>query len=125
MANKSKGRTLIPSEGSMFADVALRLKLVGRLMLDSRVSPLLKLLPIGSLVYLLAPDLLPGPIDDAAIIWGGLYFFIELAPAHVVEEHVKELTSTVQGDWEVVDEEPTDQAQPHEDGNTTDVSSNE
>jgi len=107
MANKGKGRTLIPSEGSMFADLALRLKLIGRLMMDPRVSPLLKLLPVGSLVYLLVPDLLPGPIDDAAVIWGGLYMFIELAPAHVVEEHVKELTSTVQGDWEVVDEEPT------------------
>ena len=91
----------------MFADIALRLKLVGRLLLDRRVPGLLKLLPIGSFIYLLAPDLLPfNPIDDAAVIWGGLYFFIELAPTHVVEEHVKALSTTVPGEWEVVDGEP-------------------
>ncbi len=110
MAEQPKRRAVIPSEGSMFGDIALRLKLVGRLMLDRRVPGLLKLLPIGSFIYLLAPDLLPfNPIDDAAVIWGGLYFFVELAPPHVVEEHVKALTATVSGQWEVMDEEPASQ----------------
>ena len=107
MADQPKHRAVIPSEGSTFGDVALRLKLVGRLMLDRRVPGLLKLLPIGSLVYLLAPDLLPfNPVDDVAVIWGALYFFIELAPSHVVEEHVKALSTTVPGEWEVVDDGP-------------------
>lgn len=111
MADKNKARAIIPSEGGMFADIALRLKLIGRLMLDRRVHPALKLLPIGSLIYLLVPDLLPGPIDDAAIIWGALYFFIELAPPEVVQEHVKQLTSVVPGEWEVVTEDKPAEAE--------------
>ena len=105
MPNPSGG-AIIPSGNGMLQDIALRLKLVGRLMFDSRVSPLLKLLPLASAVYLLFPDLVPGPIDDAAIIWGALYFFIEWAPAEVVEEHVRSMLPPGQ--------RPTDEPAPGE-----------
>lgn len=85
---------LIHNPGSgVFHELALRIKLILRLMADRRVSPLLKLLPLGSLAYLLAPDLVPGPLDDVAMIWLLAYLFVELCPPDVVAEHMRALTS--------------------------------
>ncbi len=92
-------RSIVPRPGGIFDQLGLRLKLILRLMRDRRVNPLLKLLPIGSLLYLLIPDLAPGPLDDAAIIWLGAYLFVELCPAEVVAEHQQELESVVEGEW--------------------------
>lgn len=66
-----------------------RVKLIARLMVDPRVSPLIKLLPVGSLVYLLVPtDFLPLlPFDDAAVIWLGTSLFVEMCPPEIVQEH--------------------------------------
>jgi len=51
-------RSLVPkSGGGFFQEIGMNLKLIVRLIRDRRVSPLLKLLPIGSLVYLVVPDL--------------------------------------------------------------------
>jgi len=96
---EQKERKIIPSEGGIFSDLAVRLKLIVRLLADRRISPLLKLLPIGSLVYLISPDLGPGPIDDVAVIWLGAYLFVELCPPDVVEEHMRALTQTLPGTW--------------------------
>jgi hypothetical protein len=92
-------RTIVPSKGGVFQDLAVRLKLILRLMADPRINPLLKLLPIGSLVYLVVPDLVIGPVDDAAILWLGTYLFVELCPPEIVQEHMKALTSTVASGW--------------------------
>jgi len=69
------------------------LRLIVRLLKDDRVSTLLKLLPIGALIYLVVPvDLAPiNPIDDGLVVWLGGYLFIELCPDDVVEEHRKAL----------------------------------
>lgn len=96
---EQKERKIIPSQGGIFSDLAIRLKLIVRLLADRRVSPLLKLLPIGSLVYLVFPDLGPGPVDDVAVIWLGAYLFVELCPPEVVEEHMRALTQTLPGTW--------------------------
>jgi hypothetical protein len=94
-----------PSGGSnFFQDIVLRVKLILRLMGDRRVNPLLKLLPLGSIAYIFLPDLLPGPIDDAAMVWFLAYLFVELAPQEVVQEHLRELTSVVDGEWREIDE---------------------
>ena len=89
-----------------------------RLMIDSRVSGLLKLLPLGSLIYLISPiDFVPGGLmnvigaaDDVAVVWFGFTLFVELCPPHIVEEHLAELTgrviSTPEGD--IVDGEVTE-----------------
>jgi hypothetical protein len=90
---KRPSRSIIPSQGGLWSDFALRLKLIGRLMLDRRVSFLIKLLPLGSLVYFIAPDLFPGPIDDALLTWIGASLFLELCPSNIVAEHVEDLTS--------------------------------
>jgi hypothetical protein len=103
-------RKITPSAGGgVFQGLALRVKLILRLLGDPRVNPLLKVLPIGSLIYLVIPDLAPGPLDDAAIIWLGTYLFVELCPQHVVEEHMQALTSVVPGEWsDPLDEEIVD-----------------
>ena len=52
----------------------------------------LKLLPIGSLIYLFSPlDAAIPFIDDAVIVGLGTYAFIELCPPEVVEEHQAKL----------------------------------
>ena len=66
-----------------------QIKLIMRLMGDSRVNPVLKVLPLGALAYLVWPgDLMPIiPIDDAIVIGVGFYTFVELCPDDVVAEH--------------------------------------
>ncbi|OGO28106.1 MAG: hypothetical protein A2136_06590 [Chloroflexi bacterium RBG_16_54_11] len=94
MPDKSNRKIILSQGGSFFQDLTLRLKLILRLMGDNRVNPLLKVLPIGSLVYFLVPDIAPGPIDDAAIIWLATYLFVELCPPGVVQEHLEALRAT-------------------------------
>lgn len=99
MANNDK-RAISPRNAGFFSDISTRFKLIFRLMGDKRVSPLIKLLPIGSLVYLVVPDLVLGPLDDAVVIWLGTYVFVELCPPDVVKEHMDELTGIVTGGWQ-------------------------
>ncbi|MGE5224564.1 MAG: YkvA family protein [Omnitrophica WOR_2 bacterium] len=75
------------------SDVMLRVKLIARLMLDRRVNPLLKLIPIGALIYLINPIDIPGPVDDAAVLGLGSYLFVLLCPADVVQEHMAYLNA--------------------------------
>jgi len=93
--SEKPNRNIIPSPGgSVFQGLTMRLKLIMRLIGDGRVNPLLKVLPVGSLVYFLVPDIAPGPIDDAAIIWLATYLFVELCPPDVVQEHLEALNAT-------------------------------
>ena len=96
MTDKSNRRITISQGGGFFKDISLRLKLILRLMGDSRVNSALKLMPIGSLVYLVLPtDILPiNPIDDAVIVWLATYLFVELCPPDVVQEHLEALNAT-------------------------------
>lgn len=75
-----------PDTGPL-AELGVQARLVWRLLGDARVNPLLKLLPLGSLVYLVFPFDVLGPIDDALVLWLGGTLFIELAPPEVVDEH--------------------------------------
>jgi hypothetical protein len=94
-----KDKQITPKDGGFFHDIANQIKLILRLIKDPRVNPLLKLLPIGSLLYLIFPDLAPGPIDDALIIGIGTYMFVELCPPEVVQEHKDALQQVVAGRW--------------------------
>lgn len=101
---------IIPSGDGLLSTVVLRLRLILRLMGDRRVSPLVKLIPVATIAYILFPDLVPGPVDDAAAVWLGAYLFIELCPPDVVGEHLDELTSVVEGKFrEVSDDESPDE----------------
>jgi hypothetical protein len=94
MSEKSNRKITVSQDGGFIQDLTLRIKLILRLMGDSRVSPFLKLMPIGSLVYLVVPDIAIGPIDDAAVIWLATYLFVELCPPAVVQEHLEALKAT-------------------------------
>jgi uncharacterized membrane protein YkvA (DUF1232 family) len=114
MANKKSNKLTVRSDGGMFRNLVMRLKLIVRLMGDGRVNPFLKLLPIASLVYLIFPfdliSVIPGvsALDDLAIVSLGGYMFIEFCPPDVVQEHMQHLTSnmdTVEELDDVVDAE--------------------
>lgn len=94
-----KSRAISQYRAGVFQDLLTRIKLILRLIADRRVSFWLKLIPIGSMFYLLFPDLAPGPIDDVAVLWVGLYVFVELCPADVVEEHMMNLTGRIPPEW--------------------------
>ncbi|NOY99982.1 MAG: DUF1232 domain-containing protein [Chloroflexi bacterium] len=103
MPNKKPSKITIPPDGGGIRGLVMRIKLVSRLMSDPRVNPLLKLLPLASLAYLIWPiDLAPGialpvigALDDAAVLWLGVYLFLEFCPPDIVQEHVRRLTSNV------------------------------
>ena len=94
-------------DSGFFQDLILRVKLILRLMGDKRINTLLKLLPIGALIYLVSPiDLLPGAVipfigalDDAAVIWLGATLFVSLCPEEVVQEHMNAMQKVVTGTW--------------------------
>jgi len=88
MTEENKSRSIVPkkTDPGFIKNLIRQLQLILRLMGDKRVSFLLKLLPIGSVVYMIAPDLFP-VVDDALVLGLGSYIFIELCPPDVVEEH--------------------------------------
>jgi hypothetical protein len=94
MAEKTNRKIMLTQNHGFFQDITFRIKLILKLMADGRVNPLLKLLPVGSLVYLVMPDIAPGPIDDAAVIWLATYLFVELCPPAIVQEHLEALKAT-------------------------------
>ena len=115
MADKKTRRIVVPASRGMTRDFVDRLKLILRLMGDSRVSPWVKLIPIGAIGYLISPiDLIMGipgvaALDDAAILWIGSNLFIELCPPAVVQEHMQELGSNLDdGSGDIVDADATD-----------------
>jgi uncharacterized membrane protein YkvA (DUF1232 family) len=113
MADKKPNKMVVP-QGGMLREFLLRLKLIGRLMTDRRVNPLLKLIPLASVAYLVFPfdlvSIIPGisALDDLAIVSLGGYLFVELCPQIVVKEHMDELQSNVDDTDDVIDAEATD-----------------
>jgi hypothetical protein len=99
--NQSWNRKITPRSASFFNDFANRFRLIGRLVMDSRVNPFLKVLPVATLIYVVFPvDLLSlNPVDDAFLVWAGTTLFVELCPPHIVEEHMKMLNRAVSGLW--------------------------
>jgi hypothetical protein len=93
-----KPRNITPSKGGVFHDFTDRIRLILRLMTDKRISPMLKLLPFGAMIYLFLPDLAPGPLDDALILWLGSTVFVELCPQEVVSEHEEDLRQVIAGE---------------------------
>ena len=71
------------------------MRLIWQLILDPRVSLFLKILPIGSLLYLFLPDLVPTVVDDTLVLGLGVYLFIVLCPQDVVQEHLATIANRV------------------------------
>src|SRR5215212_222622 len=115
MSDKKPRKIVVPASRGMTRDFVDRMKLILKLMGDSRVSPWVKLIPIGAVAYLISPiDIIMGipgiaALDDAAILWIGSNLFVELCPPNVVEEYMRELGSNLkETSEEIVDVEPTD-----------------
>jgi uncharacterized membrane protein YkvA (DUF1232 family) len=107
-------------QGNVFREIVQQAKLAYQLMLDPRVHPLTKLIPVAAVAYLFFPvDVIPdfalglGQLDDIAIVMLGLRTFFELAPAEVVQEHLKQLARAVS--WQMTDEPPAPPKPPAED----------
>ena len=95
---KRPSQSIIPAQTNMWKDATLRVKLILRLVVDKRVSPWLKILPIAGIAYVISPlddIVMPilGPLDDIALLWLANHFFIEFCPPEIVREHVKALVS--------------------------------
>lgn len=109
----AKKRSIQNPQSGFFQDLILQAKLILRLMGDREVPFLLKLLPVGALIYLVSPvDLFPGltlpvigVLDDAAVIWLGFTLFVSLCPDHVVQRHREALEQVIQGTWRDAPEE--------------------
>jgi uncharacterized membrane protein YkvA (DUF1232 family) len=106
MADKRK--ILQNADRGFFQNLLLQGKLILRLMGDKRVNILLKILPVGGLIYLLSPiDLIPdialpviGYLDDAVVIWLCMTLFVALCPDEVVQEHVNALHKVMNATWQ-------------------------
>ncbi len=112
--SENKSRSILTSKPGFIDGLVIRIKLILRLMGDRRVSPILKLIPIASLVYLVLPDI-PGPFDDAAVLWLGSYLFVQLCPPDVVQEHMAKLKRTVHSEWYEAAPKPEREAPKDED----------
>jgi uncharacterized membrane protein YkvA (DUF1232 family) len=96
-----------PQQRNVIQSTILRIRLVWRLIRDPRVLWLLKLIPLGGLLYVFFPfdlimDLAPiiGQLDDAGIILGSLWLFVEMCPPDIVKEHMDDMTAiNVKGTW--------------------------
>ncbi|MCZ2127718.1 MAG: DUF1232 domain-containing protein [Anaerolineales bacterium] len=96
---EKKGSQIIVARQGAVRNFINQFKLILRLMGDSRVSFLAKIIPLGALAYLVMPaDLVPnavfpvvGVLDDAAVLWLGSFVFTELCPPDVVKEHQQAL----------------------------------
>lgn len=80
----------------MFETIVTEIRLMGRLMLDSRVSLWAKLVPVAALVYVLSPvDLIPdfliglGQLDDLGILLGSTRLFRSMIPGYIIDEHLE------------------------------------
>jgi uncharacterized membrane protein YkvA (DUF1232 family) len=87
MAEKRNRKIVVPAQGGMTHDFVNRVKLIFKLMGDPRVSPWVKLIPVGALVYLVSPiDIVMGipgvaALDDAAVLWFGSSCSSNYAPS--------------------------------------------
>jgi uncharacterized membrane protein YkvA (DUF1232 family) len=101
-------------QGNVLRDVVQQIKLVYHLMLDPRVHPLAKLIPIAAVAYVflpvdLVPDIIPvlGQMDDAAIVMLGIRTFFEIAPPDVVREYLKRLARPLaDSEWKMTADKP-------------------
>lgn len=114
MADKKSKKVVVSQGGGVVRNVVNQSKLIFRLLGDRRVSFWTKLIPFGTLVYLVSPiDIIMGipgvaALDDAAILWFGSNLFVELCPPDVVKEHMDALESNLENTDDVIDAESTD-----------------
>jgi uncharacterized membrane protein YkvA (DUF1232 family) len=99
MAEKNKNQDVPPPRGiGFFQQLIEQLRLSWGLLLDNRVPLALKVIPIAAVAYIISPiDLLPdfflglGQLDDLGVLMMAFTAFNNMAPGHVVAEHISRL----------------------------------
>ncbi|HEY4687946.1 MAG TPA: DUF1232 domain-containing protein [Anaerolineae bacterium] len=99
---------------SFWTSLIRQLRLAWRLLRDSRVPIVPKLLPLAVLAYILSPiDLLPdlalglGQLDDLGLFILGLQVFPLICPPEVVRAILEEMEGNViEGEWRRSDSDP-------------------
>jgi hypothetical protein len=90
---------------AFFRGVGDHFRLVWALWIDPRINPMLKLLPLGSILYFFSPlDIAIPVIDDLGLLWFLTYLFIELSPEEIVEEHRQNIINTIHREWKESDD---------------------
>ncbi|MBN2333521.1 MAG: DUF1232 domain-containing protein [Deltaproteobacteria bacterium] len=87
--------------GNVLHQLLFMVRLCWRLLLDSRVSLPVKMIPVAAVFYLLSPyDLLPdfmlpvvGQLDDLVVIVLACRLFLSLVPPEIVNEHRRRLSA--------------------------------
>ncbi|NIN69645.1 MAG: DUF1232 domain-containing protein [Anaerolineae bacterium] len=103
----------------LLSEILKQGRLILRLLADGRVPVWPKLIIPATIAYILSPiDLLSDPIlglgqvDDIAVFLIGLKLFVELCPSHIVREHLEDLSSVIEGSYQVVKDEREEQETP-------------
>lgn len=89
--NTNQNQPTRPNSLKFYVELVNQARLVVRLMMDSRVSPWIKTLPVGAMAYVIWPIDIPGPIDDLAVLALGTTLFVKLCPPAVVDEHLRSI----------------------------------
>ncbi len=97
--NDDRKPVIPPEPFGALGQLVQMLRLVWRLMQDPRVPIFPKLIIPAAIIYVLSPiDLLPdlilglGQVDDIAIFFFSIKFFVDMCPPDIVEEHRRALT---------------------------------
>jgi hypothetical protein len=86
----------------MIEKLVVQMKLILRLLRDRRVSPLLKIIPLFTVLYFIIPDPIPLPfeLDDWGVLIVGMYLFVQLCPPEIVAENLEAIRKgTIPGNW--------------------------
>ena len=101
-----KPKKIISYQAGVIERLANYLKLFWRLLLDRRVSILLKLIPLAALIYGISPlDWFIPVIDDLVIACLAVYLFVELCPPEIASEHQRAIENVLAGEWRDAPEE--------------------
>jgi uncharacterized membrane protein YkvA (DUF1232 family) len=119
MARRSSNGTAAQPRTGVLTEILRNAQLAWHLLIDRRVSLLLKLIIPGLMLgYLILPvdffpDFIPvlGQLDDLALLALGIKIFIELSPRDIVREY--------RGEW--AGTPPADPAEPTANGETLDA----
>jgi uncharacterized membrane protein YkvA (DUF1232 family) len=97
--NDERKPVITPEPFGVVGQLVQTLRLVWRLLQDPRVPIFPKLIIPAAIIYVLSPiDLIPdfilglGQVDDIAVLFFSIRFFIAMCPPDIVEEHRRALT---------------------------------
>ncbi len=104
--NQDRKPAVAPDRSGALGNIVRTIRLAWRLLQDPRVPVFPKLIIPAAIIYVLSPiDLLPdfilglGQLDDIAVLFFSVTFFIEMCPPAIVEEHRRALAiSRARGD---------------------------